>query len=85
MGCLAQHCPQLGRATFGDVAVSIALAGLKGARHQSAVTGGMLGAGEAAYFGEDRKHGERDDRPYARHHLQPFNELALLMGTLTQS
>jgi hypothetical protein len=47
MGRLAEHCAELGRAALGDVAVSIASAGLVGARDKAGVPGHMLGAGEA--------------------------------------
>ena len=44
----AEHRPQLGRTAFGDVAVGVTLAGLKGAGDQTRVAGSVLGTRKAA-------------------------------------
>jgi hypothetical protein len=56
---------------LGDVAVTIAVRGLVGARDQARVTRDVLGTAEALDVGEDGDGGERDDRADAGDRLEP--------------
>ena len=60
---LAEHRAELGRSTLGDMAVTIAVRGLVGARDQARVTRDVLGTAEALDVGEDCDGGERDETP----------------------
>src|SRR5262245_2840210 len=68
---LAEHRAELGRPPLGDMAVTIAVRGLVGARNQAGVTRDVLGTAEALDIGEDGDGGEGDDRADAGDRLEP--------------
>src|SRR5262249_39127700 len=78
-----EHGAQLSRSALGDVPVRVAISGLKGTRHETAVAGCMLGALEATHVGKDSNRGQGDDRSDSRHRLEPPHDFAHALSRLS--
>jgi hypothetical protein len=71
VGRLAEHRPEFGGATLGDVPMPIAGPGLVGAGKEPRIAGGVLGTGKALRIAKGGDRGEHDRRPYPGNGLEP--------------